>query len=263
MHEDTTMKPIAIVILLSLTACGPKQPPPELIGARNAYSNASQTAVVQQYDPAALHEAKVALDAAEQAFVDEGPKDYTTLDLSYVAARKAQIAVAKATVAEQEAKQAAAQKQLLENALIAREEADRHAAEALKELADVKRDQRGLVVTLSGSVLFKSNEATLLPDAKTRLDQVAQALKETKSSALVIEGHTDNQGSDTFNQSLSEKRAQAVKDYLVKSGYDSSLIQVSGMGEADPVADNASPEGRANNRRVEIIVKQPTDQQKQ
>jgi outer membrane protein OmpA-like peptidoglycan-associated protein len=263
MHEDTTMKPFAILTFLNLAACGPKEPPPELIGARNSYSNAAEMPVTQQYDPAALHEAKVALDAAEQAFVDEGPKDYTTLDLSYVAQRRSQIAIAKAHLAEDQAKQAAAQKQLLDNALLARAEADRHAAEALKELADVKRDQRGLVVTLSGSVLFKSNEATLLPDAKKRLDQVAQALNETKGSALVIEGHTDNQGSDTFNQSLSEKRAQAVKDYLVKAGYDSSLIQVSGLGEANPVADNTSPEGRANNRRVEIIVKQPTDEQKQ
>jgi outer membrane protein OmpA-like peptidoglycan-associated protein/predicted small lipoprotein YifL len=257
------MKPIALLTLLSLAACGPKEPPPELIGARNAYANAEQMPVTQQYDPAALHEAKVALDAAEQAFVDEGPKDYTTLDLSYVAHRKSQIAVAKATIASEEAKAAAAQQQALAAALAAREEADRRAEEALKELAAVKRDQRGLVLTLSGSVLFKSNSASLLPEAQGRLDQVAQALKESKGSALVIEGHTDNQGSDTFNQGLSEKRAQAVKDYLVKAGYDSSLIQVSGMGEANPVADNASAEGRANNRRVEIIVKQPTEEQKQ
>jgi outer membrane protein OmpA-like peptidoglycan-associated protein len=258
------MKPIAILTLLSLAACGPKQPPAELIGARNAYANAEAMPVTQQYDPAALHEAKVALDAAEQAFADEGPKDYTTLDLSYVAERKAQIAVAKATVAAEEAKQAAAQKELAAAALAARADADARAEAALKELAAVKRDQRGLVLTLSGSVLFKSNSAELLPEAQNRLQQVAQALNQgEKGAPLVIEGHTDDQGSDTFNKSLSEKRAQAVKDYLVKAGYQSSLIQVSGMGEADPVADNKSPEGRANNRRVEIIVKQPTDEQKQ
>ena len=257
------MKPIAILTLLSLAACGPKQPPAELIGARNAYANAEAMPVTQQYDPAALHEAKVALDAAEQAFADEGPKDYTTLDLSYVAERKAQIAVAKATVAAEEAKQAAAQKELAAAALAARADADARAEAALKELAAVKRDQRGLVLTLSGSVLFKSNSAELLPEAQNRLQQVAQALNESKGAPLVIEGHTDSQGSDTFNKSLSEKRAQAVKDFLVKSGYQSSLIQVSGMGEADPVADNTSAEGRANNRRVEIIVKQPTDEQKQ
>ena len=257
------MKPIAILTLLSLAACGPKQPPAELVGARNAYANAEAMPVTQQYDPAALHEAKVALDAAEQAFADEGPKDYTTLDLSYVAERKAEIAVAKATVAAEEAKQAAAQKELAAAALAARADADARAEAALKELAAVKRDQRGLVLTLSGSVLFKSNSAELLPEAQNRLQQVAQALNESKGAPLVIEGHTDSQGSDTFNKSLSEKRAQAVKDFLVKSGYQSSLIQVSGMGEADPVADNTSAEGRANNRRVEIIVKQPTDEQKQ
>ena len=257
------MKPISFLTLLSLAACAHKEPPPELIGARNAYEHAYALPVTQQYDPAALHEAKVALDEAEQAYADEGPKSYKTLDLSYVAQRKAQIAVAKANIAQEQAKQAAAQKQLVDSALAAREAADKRAADALKELAAVKRDQRGLVLTLSGSVLFKSNEATLLPDAQTRLTQVSQALMESKGAPIVIEGHTDNQGSDTFNQALSEKRAQAVKDYLVKSGYDASLIQVSGMGEAQPVADNTSPEGRANNRRVEIIVKQPTEEQKQ
>ncbi len=258
------MKPFAIVTFLSLAACGPKEPPPELIGARNAYANAEAMPVTQQYDPAALHEAKVALDAAEQAYADEGPKDYTTLDLSYVAQRKAQIAVAKANIGAEEAKAAAAQKQLADAALAARAEADARAQAALAELAAVKRDQRGLILTLSGSVLFKSNSAALLPDAQNRLTQVAQALKQGGHDApLVIEGHTDNQGSDSFNQQLSEKRAQAVKDYLVKAGYDASLIQAVGSGEADPVADNNSPEGRANNRRVEIVVKDQTTEQKQ
>ena len=257
------MKPIALLTLLSLAACGPKEPPAELIGARHTYEMAAQMPVTQQYDPAALHEAKVALDAAEQAYADEGPKDYTTLDLSYVAQRKAQLAVAKANIAAEEARAVAAQKQLADAALAARAEADARAAKALEELAAVKRDQRGLVLTLSGSVLFKSNSADLLPEAQNRLQQVAQALNDSKGAPLVIEGYTDSQGSDTFNKGLSEKRAQAVKDYLVKAGYDSSLIQVSGMGEANPVADNTSAEGRANNRRVEIIVKQPTDQQKQ
>src|SRR5678815_899984 len=124
------MKPLAILTLLGLAACGPKEPPAELIGARNAYANAAAMPVTQQYDPASLHEAKVALDAAEQAYADEGPKDYTTLDLSYVAERKAQIAVAKANIAAEEAKAAAAQKQALEAALAARQEADRKAEEA-------------------------------------------------------------------------------------------------------------------------------------
>ncbi len=106
--------------------------------------------MTQQYDPASLHEAKVALDEAEQAYADEGPKDYTTLDLSYVAERKAQLAVAKANIAAEQAKQAAAQKEMLESALAAREEADRRAADALRELAAVKREERGLVLTLSG-----------------------------------------------------------------------------------------------------------------
>jgi outer membrane protein OmpA-like peptidoglycan-associated protein len=258
--RNTTMKPIALLTLLSLAACAHKEPPPELIGARNAYEHASAMPVTQQYDPSSLHEAKVALDAAEQAYADEGPKDYTTLDLSYVAQRKAQLAVVKATIQAEQATQAAAQKELLAKTQAALDAADQRAADALKELAAVKRDQRGLVLTLSGSVLFKSNEASLLPAAQTRLNEVTQALMSTKSSPLVIEGHTDSQGADDFNKDLSQRRAEAVKTYLVSQGYDAGLIQALGMGEAQPVADNTSAEGRANNRRVEIVVKQPVEQ---
>ncbi|HEX5749446.1 MAG TPA: OmpA family protein [Archangium sp.] len=117
----------------------------------------------------------------------------------------------------------------------------------------VKEEARGLVLTLSGSVLFRSGSADLLPTAKRRLDEVAEALKKTQSP-LVIEGHTDSQGPTELNEELSYERASSVRDYLVERGVDSARIRTEGRGEEQPVASNKSAEGRANNRRVEIVI---------
>jgi outer membrane protein OmpA-like peptidoglycan-associated protein len=125
---------------------------------------------------------------------------------------------------------------------------------ALATLAAVKEEERGLVVTLSGSVLFRSAESTLLPSAQVKLGQVADALLAIRARNLIVEGHTDSQGSESYNQSLSQRRADAVRDYLVQKGYPADRIQARGKGKGSPIADNASPEGRANNRRVEIII---------
>lgn len=125
---------------------------------------------------------------------------------------------------------------------------------ALAELAATKEEARGLVITLSGSVLFASDKSELLPEAQTRLGQVTEALMTTKKRSLVIEGHTDSQGDDAHNLQLSQRRAEAVRSYLISRGYDQSLIQARGIGETRPIASNDGAEGRANNRRVEIIV---------
>ncbi|MBK5275470.1 MAG: OmpA family protein [Desulfuromonadales bacterium] len=124
----------------------------------------------------------------------------------------------------------------------------------LAALASLKEEQRGLVLTLSGSILFRSAESNLLPQARVKLDQVAKALLAIRARNLIVEGHTDSQGSDAYNQSLSQRRADAVRDYLVQSGYPADHIQSRGQGEGSPIANNTSAEGRANNRRVEIVI---------
>ena len=121
-------------------------------------------------------------------------------------------------------------------------------------LASLKEEERGVVVTLTGSVLFKSGKSTLMPSARTKLDQVANALLTIQARNLIIEGHTDSQGSDANNQELSQRRSEAVRDYLVQRGYPAINIQSQGRGEGSPIAKNDSPEGRANNRRVEIVI---------
>ncbi|MCK9419997.1 MAG: OmpA family protein [Nitrospirae bacterium] len=124
----------------------------------------------------------------------------------------------------------------------------------LAKLAAVREEERGLVVTLSGSVLFRSNESNLMSSAQVKLDQVAKALMAVRTRNLIVEGHTDSQGSESYNQGLSQRRAEAVRDYLAQKGYPAERIQARGKGKGSPIADNASPEGRANNRRVEIVI---------
>jgi outer membrane protein OmpA-like peptidoglycan-associated protein len=136
-------------------------------------------------------------------------------------------------------------------------DSEKRTADALAELAklaSIKEEERGLVITLSGGVLFRFDDSNLLSSAKVKLDQVATALLAVKARNIIIEGHTDSQGSETYNQGLSQRRSDTVRDYLVQKGYPVDRIQSHGMGMGSPIADNSSPEGRANNRRVEIII---------
>jgi len=142
----------------------------------------------------------------------------------------------------------------------ARAQAEKQASDAraaLAKLAAVREEARGTVITLSGTVLFRSGDARLMPSAESKLDQVVAALATIPDRNIVVEGYTDSQGSDQYNQELSQRRADAVRDYFIHRGYPSGRVQASGMGEAHPIADNTTSEGRANNRRVEIVLEHP------
>ena len=302
-----TASTLATVLLGACAAVVPQ----ELASARVAYKRAS-TGPAARSQPAEVHKAHEALREAEEAFADE-PESYHTLDLAYVAERKAETAEALAEISWQEeavalsnndysatqtqvvkqTKQAltqtrsdlaeserdtqkAADRLAVEKQALAASEqrgaatgaqlvteqkarvaADKRASDAmlaLANLAAVKEEARGLVITLSGSVLFGSNEAILLPSAQTRLGQVADALMAEEDRALRIEGHSDSRGKAGHNIELSQRRAEAVRSFLVSKGYDANRVTAHGVGPGQPVADNATAEGRANNRRVEIVV---------
>lgn len=136
-------------------------------------------------------------------------------------------------------------------------ESEKRTAEALAALASlatVKEEERGLVLTLSESVLFLSAESTLLPQTDQKLGRIVKALLAMPACNLIVEGHTDSQGSDAYNQELSLRRADAVREYLIQKGYPADRIKARGKGEGSPIAQNRSAEGRANNRRVEIVI---------
>jgi outer membrane protein OmpA-like peptidoglycan-associated protein len=265
---------ITIVFVGLFIGCSASLPPQELVDARLSYQHASTGQAIQLV-PAEVHKAKTALDLAEKSFLDD-PDSYKTIDLAYVADRKSMIANALAiTYAENlatekakkdyEVTQAEIMKNTSEQLSIeqkARIDAEKIAADALADLAKlaaIREEERGLVITLSGSVLFASNESTLLPAAVDRLNKVADALLVTKQKHLIIEGFTDSQGSSEYNLVLSQKRADAVRSYLISRGYPGDLINTRGIGEERPVSDNSSAEGRANNRRVEIVVERTPD----
>lgn len=111
-------------------------------------------------------------------------------------------------------------------------------------------DANGCGANIRVEAHFDSDSATITPESYAGLDIAVDLLKRVPSMRGVIEGHTDSTASDAYNQRLSERRAAAVSDYLVKSGIDASRVSSIGFGESQPVADNATPEGRALNRRV-------------
>lgn len=135
------------------------------------------------------------------------------------------------------------------------------ALESLKEIANVKAEERRLIITLSGAVLFATDKAELMSIAKDNLQRVADALKMVdEDRAITVVGHTDSVGTDQYNEDLSRRRAEAVREYLISEGIAADRVKAVGKGESAPVADNNSIEGRANNRRVEIIVEESPNQ---
>lgn len=123
----------------------------------------------------------------------------------------------------------------------------------LARIAATKRDQRGIIVTLPG-IFFDTGKSALKPGAKNTLTKIADQLKGSASLRVSVEGHTDSVGSDDSNMTLSDKRAQAVRDFLVNAGVAGDQITASGKGEAEPVATNKTAAGRQQNRRVELVI---------
>jgi outer membrane protein OmpA-like peptidoglycan-associated protein len=269
----------------AVVGCASAPPPPELLDARSAYIRA-ESGPAAQLKPDSLHEAKVALDKAERSYVDD-PGTLKTRDIAYLAVRRAELAEVEARDAKAVQDKARAEKELasltqgqlsqtrqqlasaserltgteqqLANERAMREAADKRAKDAMEKLAataagSIKQETRGTVITIPGSVLFASAKTTLLPGAQAKLNAVADALKDQTDREILVEGHTDSQGSDASNLELSTGRAQTVREYLVAHGVPANRIRALGLGESRPVAENNTAEGRANNRRVEIIV---------
>jgi outer membrane protein OmpA-like peptidoglycan-associated protein len=288
-----TISALGLILTLSgVAGCGSAVLPQELASARTVYARAS-TGPAASLNPTDLHAAKESLDDAERSYEEEGDSQVTR-DLGYAAERRAETAEsrARAMQAKAETDQVIAQmhantatqgkasaaglsranKELaskdqalmaqgaaLQDEVVRRQAAEKRAAQAAADLAkfaSVKQEARGMVITLSGSVLFTSGKSDLLPAAQIKLNDVATALTEQDpESKMVVEGHTDSQGGSTFNQKLSQERAQSVRDYLVTRGIAADRITAEGFGPSRSIGDNTTAEGRANNRRVEIVVK--------
>lgn len=127
-------------------------------------------------------------------------------------------------------------------------------AQELASVAEVQRTKDGIRVTMRDKILFDTGKSTLKPESQSGLIKIAAVLKKYNKTEVSIVGHTDNVGSASYNQGLSERRANAVQVFLVSQGVQASRLKTVGMGFDEPVAPNDTPEGRAMNRRVELHI---------
>jgi outer membrane protein OmpA-like peptidoglycan-associated protein len=218
-----------------------------------------------------VNAARASLNQAETAFQQKRPPAEVD-QLAYLALRHAQAGEARVSEAsarqqvaqaqqdrdrillqarEREAQQAKAEAETAKNTVAATQAELSNARQELQNL-QAKQTDRGMVMTLS-DVLFDTGKATLKPGAGRDLDRLAQALKDNPNTRVKIEGFTDSVGSDAYNQSLSERRAEAVADALRMRGVPADRLQAEGLGKEFPVATNNTPAGRQQNRRVEIV----------
>lgn len=133
---------------------------------------------------------------------------------------------------------------------------DKQAEEIQNKVPDAKVERvgEGIVVEFSSNILFGFDKSMLSNDAKAGLDKLVTVLSEYKDTDIEVQGHTDSKGTLAYNQKLSEERAGAVAGYLAQKGITASRMTIKGFGETLPKYDNASEEGRAENRRVEFLI---------
>jgi outer membrane protein OmpA-like peptidoglycan-associated protein len=249
--------------------------PNELAAARAALDRAEEA---HDRDPGSQREKRLAIEAERKALLAHAHGDAADAQRDAAEAERG-AAEARARAAEAERERNEARSERAEERAEERRDAERpraaapvrtsggekaeqrreqrsHAAlQNLASVANVREEPRGVVITLSGSLLFPSGKEELSPIARQNLDQVAHALAEQPAgSKFVVSGHTDGSGSENQNKELSVQRARAVADHLAATGIDRERVEVEGYGETRPVAGNDTPEGRASNRRIEIVI---------
>ena len=198
---------------------------------------------MKQEAEAAAQEAARQRAAAEKATADAVAQQ----QLLAAETDKARQAAAQSDSLRQQAEKATQQAEYEKQELRAR------LLQQLNSILATRDSARGLVANMS-DVLFRSGSFDLLPGARERLAKVSGIVLAYPTLHVAIEGHTDSIGSDDYNQQLSERRAQAVRDYFVQQGINSAAVEARGYGKTEPIATNDTPEGRQQNRRVELIL---------
>jgi len=170
------------------------------------------------------------------------------------AAEKARQSAEESQKLRQQAEQAAAESdRLRQQAEKDKQEMRARLLAQLNSVLATRDSARGLIANMS-DVLFKSGSYELMPGARERLAKVSGIVLAYQGLHLEVEGHTDSIGTDEYNRHLSEQRADAVRDYLIQQGIPAGAITAAGFGKSEPVASNDTPEGRQQNRRVELVV---------
>lgn len=269
----------AMTLALTLGACaGGPRPNAALDSAHDAVRAAESDPNVSKYAALDLEAARKNLAIADDAALHRRESEIG--QPAYLAAQNARLARIRGAAKADDARVAAGQTERdqimlsartreVQNAKMAtnvaldqRDQAAKDAAMAQQEAARLQAEvdqlkatptPRGLVLTL-GDVLFDTGRAELNPGAGRKLDQLAQFLNEHKDRLVQIDGFTDSVGTDSYNEDLSRRRADAVKSALLLRGIDSARIGTVGYGKAYPVANNNDSGGRQLNRRVEVVI---------
>jgi outer membrane protein OmpA-like peptidoglycan-associated protein len=245
-------------LTLALCACATTPQPNAALESAHAAVTAAEA------DPNVSKYAALDLDAAKKdlAIADDAANHHQDAQIAqpaYMAAQNARLAQMHAAAKADDARVAAGQAERDQIMLAARnrevENVKDQRDQLQSEVDQLKATptQRGLVLTL-GDVLFDTGKAQLNSGADRKLDQLAQFLNEHKDRRVQIDGFTDSVGSDSYNEQLSQRRADAVKAALISRGIDPSRIGTEGYGKAYPVANNSDSGGRQLNRRVEVVI---------
>jgi outer membrane protein OmpA-like peptidoglycan-associated protein len=255
----------AVGVALALGACAsmPEQNA-ALDSARIAVQTAEADPNVNKYSALDLDVARKDLSNAENAAIHH--QDAAVNQSAYLAAQNARLAQAHGAAKADDARVAAGQVERDQIMLAARtREADNAKLEAANSKQETARVQaelealkatstpRGMVMTL-GDVLFDTGRAELKSGASRNMDQLAKFLVEHPERRVQIDGFTDRVGTDSYNEELSERRANAVREALISRGVEPSRIGTEGYGKAYPVASNSDSGGRQLNRRVEVVI---------
>jgi outer membrane protein OmpA-like peptidoglycan-associated protein len=133
---------------------------------------------------------------------------------------------------------------------------DQQAADLQKDMEGVKVERvgEGIMLTMPAGILFESSKFDLTPGAQGEIDKLAKVLQKYPDTNILVTGHADASGVPAKNQTLSEQRAQSVVSFLTTKGVDMARLSSKGFGDTQPIADNATPEGRTANRRVEVAI---------
>lgn len=259
---------IAAILIPAILAAGCASTPKE-----NSQINALQQQIDQldagpegqQYAPVAVRQAQESLDKLKMLAGENAGSEAYQHQLFLT---EKQIEIAREIVSQKQAEETVASAELRRKDILLQAEKEQsaqarnlaasmagRAAELEKQVSDLQTEEteRGLVLTL-GSVLFESGKSSLQTGGKRTVTKVASFLNQYPERKILIEGFTDSQGSEEFNQKLSEERAAAVKELLVLNGVSPGRVEVQGYGEEHPVASNDNASGRQQNRRVEIVI---------
>ncbi|MBS3804470.1 MAG: OmpA family protein [Oleiphilaceae bacterium] len=250
---------MAVSFALFITGCASTpQDIEELDEARAAYEEVSNDPNVARSGDRQLRSARNELSRAE-TLLEEGGETGEIEHAAYLAKRHAQIAAEQGKRAELQEQINSAEERRRELEFQRRsgeaEQARRETEELRRQMEELQAEQtdRGMVLTL-GDVLFDLNQAELKPAGEQTIERLAEFMSEYENRRVRVEGYTDSTGDESYNQRLSERRAESVRDALVARGISRDRIETKGFGEEFPVASNDTPAGRQQNRRVEIVI---------